>query len=295
MLKRRRFFLALLTLNCLFIGTVKGQHSDTLFVHFEYNKSFVTVNAKESIDSFFSAILRRAFIKGIALSGHCDSIGDNGYNDSLSLSRVFAVKQYLYSKGITDRILTDLKGWGKRQPLVENNTDENRSFNRRVEIVLQSIPKTTSANSTQTEAPVTTTPSQSISDFIKDPTTKAGDQLILKNLHFIAGRHFPLQWSLPVLNELAAVLKKNPTVHIEIQGHVCCARKGGDGFDADLGTHDLSVQRAKFVYDFLKSSGIDPNRMQYRGFGSSRKLFVDEVNEAQQTANRRVEIKVISK
>ncbi|HEX5025573.1 MAG TPA: OmpA family protein [Agriterribacter sp.] len=294
MLKRRRFFLALITLNCLFIGTVKGQHFDTLFVHFEYNKSFITETARESIDSFFSTILRRAFIKGIALSGHCDSIGDNEYNDSLSVSRVLAVKEYLYSKGITDRILTGLKGWGKRQPFFDNNTDENRSFNRRVEIVLQSIPKTTAASSTQTEAPVET-PSKSISDFIKDPATKAGDQLVLRNLHFIAGRHFPLQWSLPILNELAAVMKNNPTVHIEIQGHVCCERKGGDGYDADLGTHDLSIQRAKFVYDFLKSSGIDPDRMQYRGFGSSRKLFVDEVNEAQQTANRRVEIKVISK
>ncbi|MBN8860910.1 MAG: OmpA family protein [Sphingobacteriales bacterium] len=278
---------------CFWINTVSAQQLDTLVVHFEFNKYDLLPEAKQSIDSFFSQILQRGYIQNITLSGHCDSIGNNNYNDSLSLSRVNTVRAYLYAKGGTDRMLDGIIGWGKRQPAYDNNTDENRAYNRRVEIVIKSRLK---PGITATPRPPRTVQIQkSITEFVKDPATKTGDQLILRNLNFIGGRHFPMQYSLPLLTELLATMKEHPQLKIEVQGHICCERNGGDGYDYDTGTRDLSVQRAKFVCDYLVKNGIDPARLSYRGFGSSRKLYVDEINEEQQTANRRVEIKIISK
>ncbi|HRO74691.1 MAG TPA: OmpA family protein [Crocinitomicaceae bacterium] len=72
----------------------------------------------------------------IALTGHTDNIGNKTANLTLSLNRANAVKEYLVSKGIDkNRITTDGKGSG--QPVVNNDTDENRETNRRVEFVLR--------------------------------------------------------------------------------------------------------------------------------------------------------------
>lgn len=277
----------------LFTSNVNGQQLDTLYVHFDYDKSFLTSKAKGDIDGFFSRILRSGSIQTITLAGHCDSIGNHGYNDSLSMARVFSVRQYLYTKGAPERILTDLKGWGKRLPVYENTTDENRAFNRRVEIVLKSLPHKNVVSSPRSETPPAP-PSPGISKFVKDTATKTGDQLVLKGLLFFGGRHFPLQISLPVLEELLQAMQEHPTLRIEIQGHVCCA-KNGDGYDSDTRTNDLSVRRARFVFEYLRGRGINAERMTYKGFGSTQKKFPLEENDEQQTANRRVEIKIISK
>lgn len=282
------FFIAVCRMN-----TLSAQQFDTLIVHFEFNKYALLPQAKQSIDSFFSIIMQRGYIQGIALYGHCDSIGNNAYNDSLSLSRVNTVKAYLYEKGGTDRMLEKLIGWGKRHPAYDNHTDDNRAFNRRVEVVIKS--KLKPGITATAKPPRNIRVQKNISDFVKDPTTKTGDQLILRNLNFIGGRHALMAYSLPLLTELLATMREHPNLKIEVQGHICCEKNGGDGYDYDTGTRDLSVQRAKFVCDYLIQNGIDPARLSYRGFGSSRKLYADEINEAQQAANRRVEIKIISK
>lgn len=293
MLKCRHIAAMFLFLTGCWMNKLNAQQYDTLIVHFEFNKYNLLPQAKQSIDSFFSNLLQRGYIQGIALSGHCDSIGNNNYNDSLSLSRVNTVKAYLYEKGSTDRMLNGLIGWGKRYPAFDNNTDENRAFNRRVEIVIKSKLK---PGITAPARPTRNVQVQkNISDFIKDPATKTGDQLILRNLNFIGGRHALMSYSLPLLTELLQTMREHPKLKIEVQGHICCERNGGDGYDYDTGTRDLSLQRAKFVCDYLIQNGIDPARLSYRGFGSSRKLYVDEINEEQQTANRRVEIKILSK
>ena len=48
------------------------------------------------------------------------------------------------------------------------------------------------------------------------------------------------------------------------------------------------------VKEFLKSQGIESNRVTYQGFGSSQPLFaLPEKNENERAANRRVEILII--
>ncbi|MBX2921857.1 MAG: OmpA family protein [Chitinophagaceae bacterium] len=312
---QRKFYLKpgfLLILYFFYSAVAKGQILDTLYVQFDFDKFILTDKGKQSIDSFFSGVMQKGFIKNIHLTGHCDSIGNNGYNDTLSVMRVFAIRDYLYVKGATDKLITQQIGWGKRKPLFDNSTEENRWLNRRVEIVISSIPKVRPAPTASSAAPpvqqtatAPPTPPQkekprpkefnTIHDFVKDTETKTGDSIVLKNLNFIGGRHFPIASSFKILEELLLVMRYVPSLQIEIQGHICCEVNNLDAVDVDTGTRDLSIQRAKFVYDYLKGHGIGADRMRYKGFGSSRKLFTEELNEAEQLANRRVEIKIISK
>lgn len=279
---------------------------DTVYVYFEFNRSELTEAGKKSIDSILAHVIRTAFLKSFTLAGHCDSIGNNPYNDSLSISRVSTVRQYLYTKGANDRLITELRGWGKRQPLVENSSDENRSLNRRVEMIVNSVPNpkfkkeppppVTEKQVVKVPPPPKPRPEPtSIKEFVRDTASKVGDHMVLKNLHFIGGRHFPINPSFKVLEELLMVMRENPALHIAIEGHICCEKDDTDAVDIDTGTRDLSVQRAKFVFEYLKGFGVGAHRMEYRGFGSGRKLFRLEENEAQQQANRRVEIKIIDK
>ena len=68
----------------------------------------------------------------IELSAHTDDIGSDAYNDQLSAKRGEATVAYLVKKGIARERLTST-GYGKRRPLVPNDSDENRAINRRVE------------------------------------------------------------------------------------------------------------------------------------------------------------------
>jgi outer membrane protein OmpA-like peptidoglycan-associated protein len=56
----------------------------------------------------------------------------------------------------------------------------------------------------------------------------------------------------------------------------------------------LSVNRAKAVYDYLEDKGIETNRMAYKGFGATKLLFPDARSEDRMKKNRRVEILIIS-
>ena len=71
----------------------------------------------------------------IEVAGHTDSIGDPAYNQRLSERRAGAVGRYLRSEGITEqRVAT--AGFGEEHPIADNDTEEGRQANRRVELTL---------------------------------------------------------------------------------------------------------------------------------------------------------------
>jgi outer membrane protein OmpA-like peptidoglycan-associated protein len=73
----------------------------------------------------------------IIVEGHTDDVGDEGYNQALSLARANAVKNYLI------RIIPNqenyswlTKGAGSSQPIASNTTPEGRQQNRRVDLII---------------------------------------------------------------------------------------------------------------------------------------------------------------
>lgn len=73
----------------------------------------------------------------ILIEGHTDSDGEDEYNMNLSRNRCTSVAQRLNSL-IThsDKFEFELKAFGESQPRANNDTDENKQLNRRVEIML---------------------------------------------------------------------------------------------------------------------------------------------------------------
>ena len=120
-----------------------------------------------------------------------------------------------------------------------------------------------------------------------------GDAFIIENLHFQPGRHYLLEESIPILKELLKILKDHPELKIELQGHVCYAPDNADGIDLDTQTQDLSVNRAKNIYEYLIRKGINEDRLSYKGFARTRPLYPKERNETEKKLNRRVEILII--
>jgi outer membrane protein OmpA-like peptidoglycan-associated protein len=126
---------------------------------------------------------------------------------------------------------------------------------------------------------------QKISNQIRK--AKNGENIKMNNLNFEPGSELLLPESTPVLNDLLDIMNEFPKLVISIEGHICCEKNDDT---------NLSSSRAKVVYDFLVKNGIKAERLSYKGFGSSRPIYpLPEQNDIQQVANRRVEIRIISK
>ncbi len=68
----------------------------------------------------------------IEIAGHTDSMGPSSYNQRLSERRAKAVFDYLVKNGVgSERVVS--RGFGENNPVADNDSDEGRSQNRRVE------------------------------------------------------------------------------------------------------------------------------------------------------------------
>ena len=69
----------------------------------------------------------------VEIAGHTDNKGTKDFNKKLSQRRADAVRSFLTSRGIDPRRVTAL-GYGEEKPLSSNDDEEEgRELNRRVE------------------------------------------------------------------------------------------------------------------------------------------------------------------
>ncbi|HNP47254.1 MAG TPA: OmpA family protein [Bacteroidia bacterium] len=262
-------------------------------VHFSFDSFVIAPEELEKLDHLFT----NERPEKILVVAHCDSFGTNAYNDLLAKRRAESVQKYLtqHFPAIT-AVETDSKG--KRFPLNNNSNASERALNRRAEISWE-IKK--AEPEVQMKDSISSSRKSSVENLFNDKDTSAasiegieiGTTIRLQNLNFQGGRHVLLPSSYKTLEKLLNTLKSNPGLEVLIAGHVCCVSHG-DGVDVDTDTNDLSVRRAKEIYDYLVIHGIDPVRLTYKGFGSNHKL-VDEITEEDRSTNRRVEIIILKK
>ena len=104
---------------------------------------------------------------------------------------------------------------------------------------------------------------------------------------FITGYSYLTYSSKAVLENIAKKIKENDFNFI-IQGHVCCTKGVVDAVDKKTNKRNLSVARAKFVYDYFIDYGIGSERMSYEGLGHRFPLGGSD------DKNRRVEILILN-
>lgn len=287
------FLMRLFLFILLFIFTpfVLLAQKESLIIHFDFDKAEINANASSELLHFIET--NKSANNTIELYGHTDSKGSSAYNFALSQRRINAVKEYLIKNGFSKNLIQKEDAFGKTKLLLIDDADETKGeINRRVEIIF-----TPNSSSTEKKEIIEKEkPERTIKEIIEDTATKKGSTIIFKNMQFEGGRHKILQNSLQQLAELLSALKANPKLKISIEGHICCLQGNTDGLDFETNTPDLSMRRAKAIYEYLVYAGINANRLQYKGLGHSVPLIpYPEKDEDEKTINRRVEIKIMDK
>ncbi|WP_051361696.1 OmpA family protein [Solimonas soli] len=101
-------------------------------VNFDFDRATLTLNAKTILDDVVAALQAAPGIQ-FEIGGHTDSKGSDSYNQKLSEERARAVMQYLAEHGVEASRMSAV-GYGESQPIADNDTDEGRELNRRVEL-----------------------------------------------------------------------------------------------------------------------------------------------------------------
>ena len=120
----------------------------------------------------------------------------------------------------------------------------------------------------------------------KIDTFQVGSTFVLRNIFFDFDKATLLQQSYNELQTLIGILNSHPAMKIEVRGHT-------DGHGSLDYNQRLSENRAKAVVDYLVSKGIDPKRLQYKGFGKTQPVDSNATEEGRAN-NRRVEFKILA-
>jgi outer membrane protein OmpA-like peptidoglycan-associated protein len=116
--------------------------------------------------------------------------------------------------------------------------------------------------------------------------------IYFNNILFAGNQAIFLEESYEELELLLLMMIENPSLEIEIQGHVNCP------YDMCVekmteSNQLLSNDRARAVYDFLISNDVSSERIQWKGYSNSKMLYPYARDERQMKFNRRVEIKIL--
>ncbi|OBX26597.1 OmpA family protein [Gelidibacter algens] len=201
-------------------------------------------------------------IEKISIYGFTDDRGSESYNLILSQNRANSIKTIFSNNEFDESVITNVDGKGKilLKLITEEDVSKIRGLNRKVEIVVTPVfpPK-------PIEEPKQKTAKETLEGNIK-----AGDYILLDNILFKTSYSYLLPESSKTLEEISKVLLKRKDIYFTIQGHVCCTQNSRDAIDRKTKKRNLSVARAKYIYDYFVKKGIDSKRMKFVGM---RRIF----------------------
>lgn len=100
-------------------------------IFFSQSKYYLRENSYPELQRLIRTLKEYTTVE-IKIEGHTDNQGDPALNLKLSQDRVNEVKKYLVSKGISSSRIT-VEGFGDTKPIANNEQEETRKLNRRVE------------------------------------------------------------------------------------------------------------------------------------------------------------------
>lgn len=111
-----------------FTGNIDG-------INFELNSANLTRESYPVLDEAVKKLQEFEDLK-VSIVGHTDDQGTDEYNLDLSQRRADTVRLYLVSRGVDENRLKAV-GMGMRQPVTDNDTEQGRAQNRRVEFIIR--------------------------------------------------------------------------------------------------------------------------------------------------------------
>ena len=258
---------------------LQAQANNAHVVYFETGKYNVP-NIETNRLVLFIKSLKDNQIERISIYGFTDDRGSDNYNLTLSQNRANAIKKIFSRFGVDDNLISNVDGKGEVLLRVVSSDNLNiiRGLNRKVEINIEYKEK---------EGVVVEIKEEDIGtkQFLSD-NIAVGDKITLDNILFKTGYSSLEVESINVLEVMAEALLKRKDLYFTIQGHVCCTNNTGDAIDKKTGKKNLSLARAKYIYEYLIGKGVKKSRMKYVGLRNKYPIG------GAAKYDRRVEIKI---
>ena len=269
----------LLFLVLLYNGVMLAQSNQQHVVYFETDK-YVVPETENNRLLFFIQRLAVKKIKKISIYGFCDDRGSDQYNLVLSQNRADKIKQLFSENKINEQLISNVDGKGEILLKIISTEDLNviRGLNRKVEINVEygnTKIEVKKDNIDERKKPITL-----------ESDLRVGDNITLNNILFRTGYSYILKESIPDLEKIARILNRKKEVYFTIKGHVCCTANGRDAVDRGTGKRNLSLARARYIFNYLMKNGIAKKRMKYMGLKHKYPLGGDP------KFDRRVEIEI---
>ncbi len=241
---------------CCF-NLILAQEKKTHIVYFETDKYEVPSTEHYRLLLFLSDI-ESLDIQKVSIYGFCDDIGSDSYNLNLSQERAYSIKTIFSNNEFDESLITNVDGKGEilLKLVKEEDLNKIRGLNRKVEIIVSPYSPPRKVEEKEERKLL----AEALGGDIK-----AGDKYLLENILFKTGYSILLPESKKKLQDIATLLANRKGVYFTIQGHVCCTQNSRDAVDRKTKKQNLSLARAKYIYDYLAKKGINKRRMKYVG------------------------------
>ena len=100
-------------------------------LYFATNKTIILPESEAALSDLAAFLLNNPSVS-ILITGHTDAIGSEEANMRLSIGRAQAVRNNLIQRGVDGERIA-FQGKGETEPIADNDTEEGRAQNRRVE------------------------------------------------------------------------------------------------------------------------------------------------------------------
>jgi outer membrane protein OmpA-like peptidoglycan-associated protein len=104
-------------------------------INFDFDSTQIQIESYPLLDEFGKALKSGLADGSFIIVGHTDSVGTTEYNYELSMRRANAVADYLMVHHGIDPSRLTMKGYGETRPIASNDSEKDRSLNRRVEFI----------------------------------------------------------------------------------------------------------------------------------------------------------------
>ncbi|WP_111672874.1 OmpA family protein, partial [Algoriphagus litoralis] len=232
-------------------------------VYYDLDKFMIRKDAMPALDKLAELMQKYSFLD-LLVASHTDSRASDEYNITLSNNRAKAVTEYLGAKGInSDRVR--LEWFGESQLINDCGNgkpcnEENHQLNRRSELVLEAFPDPTK----QYDIP------QELKDMDfcepEDIFEKIQEEINdIPTIYFDFDKSMLRSVHKTELERTAIMLKRMPNLMLYIEGHT--DQRGDEAYN-----QKLSERRAQVVKDYLKTRGVEDNRLESQWFGKTRPI-----------------------